>query len=106
MWLHYLVFQRGFLVKISAHFTIFKSGRNPGKVGLWSDFRKIGELFGTRTDVLGEIFGHLPTLCPLSKYGFDHDFGDLTIEKSSVYAGLRVFRIRKAHLPTFFLKLL
>lgn len=80
-------------IKILAHFTIFESGRNPGKVGLWSYFRKFEALFEKCTDVFGQIFGHLPTLCPLLKYGFGHDFGDLTIEKPSIYAGLRVLGI-------------
>ncbi len=54
----------------------------------------------------GKICGHLPGFCPLLKHGFGQKIRNSTNKKPSIYAGLRVLRFKKAHLPTFFLKLL
>ena len=92
--------------KICAHFWFLKMGFWSEKVGLGQIWVEFGRSFWTCTDDFTQIFAHLPTFCPLLKYGFGHKFGDLAIEKPSIYAGLRVLRNQKAHLPTFFLKLL
>lgn len=79
--------------QICAHFWFLK-------MGFWSEkwvWGKTGGEFWSSlepdSDDFARISAHLPTFCPLLKHGFGHKFDDLTIEKPSIYAGLRVLAI-------------
>jgi len=62
------------------------------KVGLGQIWVEFGQPFEICTDDFTRVSAHLPTFCPLLKHEFGHKFGDSTIEKPSIYAGLRVLK--------------